>query len=125
MLDTSEDLPDLVSGDPFRLEQVLINLTNNAIKFTKKGYLILKVALEETSDEGYLLSFAMEDTGIGISKEQLSKLFVPFSQADTSMSRRYGGTGLGLVICQHLVQSMGGVLQVDPPLAKAADSIST
>ncbi|WP_204787624.1 response regulator [Paenibacillus oryzisoli] len=116
ILETSEDLPDLVSGDPFRLEQVLINLTNNAIKFTKRGHLRLKVALEEATDEGYLLSFAMEDTGIGISKEQLSKLFVPFSQADTSMTRRYGGTGLGLVICQHLVQSMGGVLQVESTL---------
>lgn len=120
ILETSEDLPDLVRGDPFRLEQVLINLTNNAIKFTKKGYLRLKVALEERSDEGYLLSFAMEDTGIGISKEQLSKLFVPFSQADTSMSRRYGGTGLGLVICQHLVQSMGGVLQVESTLGQGS-----
>ncbi|CAN7224529.1 response regulator [Paenibacillus sp. LjRoot56] len=120
ILETSEDLPDLVSGDPFRLEQVLINLTNNAIKFTKRGYLRLKVALEERFDEGYLLSFAMEDTGIGISKEQLSKLFVPFSQADTSMSRRYGGTGLGLVICQHLVQSMGGVLQVESTLGQGS-----
>ncbi|WP_141692527.1 response regulator [Paenibacillus pectinilyticus] len=120
MLDTSEDLPDLVNGDPFRLEQVLINLTNNAIKFTRNGYLRLKVALEETADETYLVSFAMEDTGIGISKEQLTKLFVPFSQADTSMSRRYGGTGLGLVICQHLVQSMGGVLQVDTVLGQGS-----
>jgi two-component system sensor histidine kinase/response regulator len=120
MLDTSDDLPASVSGDPFRLEQVLINLTNNAIKFTKRGYLRLKVALEETADEGYIVSFAMEDTGIGISKEQLAKLFVPFSQADTSMSRRYGGTGLGLVICQHLVQSMGGVLQVDTVLGEGS-----
>lgn len=120
ILETSEDLPDRVSGDPFRLEQVLINLTNNAIKFTKRGYLRLKVALEERSDEGYLLSFSMEDTGIGISKEQLSKLFVPFSQADTSMSRRYGGTGLGLVICQHLVQSMGGVLQVESTIGQGS-----
>ncbi|WNR44208.1 hybrid sensor histidine kinase/response regulator [Paenibacillus roseipurpureus] len=113
MLDTSDDLPELVSGDPFRIEQVLINLTNNAIKFTKRGHLRIKVALEETSDEGDIILFAIEDTGIGISKEQVAKLFVPFSQADTSTSRRYGGTGLGLVICQHLVQSMGGVLQVD------------
>jgi two-component system sensor histidine kinase/response regulator len=120
ILETSEDLPDRVSGDPFRLEQVLINLTNNAIKFTKRGYLRLKVGLEERSEEGYLLSFAMEDTGIGISKEQLSKLFVPFSQADTSMSRRYGGTGLGLVICQHLVQSMGGVLQVESTIGQGS-----
>ncbi|OPH54775.1 hypothetical protein BC351_30465 [Paenibacillus ferrarius] len=116
MLDTSMDLPDIVSGDPFRLEQVLINLSNNAIKFTQEGYIRLKVQLEEYVEEGVIISFAVEDSGIGISKEQLSQLFLPFSQADTSTSRRYGGTGLGLVISQHLVQSMGGVLQVDTKL---------
>lgn len=116
MLDTSMDLPDIVSGDPFRLEQVLINLSNNAIKFTQDGYIRLKVQLEEYVEEGVIISFAVEDSGIGISKEQLSQLFLPFSQADTSTSRRYGGTGLGLVISQHLVQSMGGVLQVDTKL---------
>ena len=98
------DLPDIVSGDPFRLEQVLINLSNNAIKFTQDGYIRLKVQLEEYVEEGVIISFAVEDSGIGISKEQLSQLFLPFSQADTSTSRRYGGTGLGLVISQHLVQ---------------------
>ena len=71
-------------------------------------------------DEGVVVSFVMEDSGIGISKEQLSQLFLPFSQADTSISRRYGGTGLGLVICQHLVQSMGGVLQVDTVLGEGS-----
>ncbi|GGA12739.1 hypothetical protein GCM10008018_67200 [Paenibacillus marchantiophytorum] len=113
ILDTSMDLPDIVSGDSFRLEQVLINLLNNAIKFTKYGYIRLKVQLAEHVDEGVIISFSMEDSGIGISKEQLSHLFLPFSQADTSTSRRYGGSGLGLVISQHLVQSMGGVLQVE------------
>jgi two-component system sensor histidine kinase/response regulator len=116
LLDTSEDLPDIVSGDSFRLEQVLINLSNNAIKFTEQGHIRLQVQLEEYAEEGVILSFAVEDTGIGISKEQLSQLFLPFSQADTSTSRRYGGTGLGLVICQHLVQSMGGVLRVETTL---------
>ncbi|MCY9661251.1 response regulator [Paenibacillus chondroitinus] len=116
LLDTSEDLPDIVSGDSFRLEQVLINLSNNAIKFTEQGHIRLQVQLEEYAEEGIIISFAVEDTGIGISKEQLSQLFLPFSQADTSTSRRYGGTGLGLVICQHLVQSMGGVLRVETTL---------
>ena len=120
MLDTPADLPDIVSGDSFRLEQVLINLSNNAIKFTKQGYIRLKVRLEKYVDEGVVVSFTMEDSGIGISKEQLSQLFLPFSQADTSISRRYGGTGLGLVICQHLVQSMGGVLQVDTVLGEGS-----
>ncbi|KRF44096.1 response regulator [Paenibacillus sp. Soil787] len=120
MLDTPADLPDIVSGDSFRLEQVLINLSNNAIKFTKQGYIRLKVRVERYVDEGVVVSFAMEDSGIGISKEQLSQLFVPFSQADTSISRRYGGTGLGLVICQHLVHSMGGVLQVDTVLGEGS-----
>ncbi|WP_261302995.1 response regulator [Paenibacillus andongensis] len=120
MLDTPADLPDIVSGDSFRLEQVLINLTNNAIKFTKQGYIRLKVRVEKYVDEGVVISFAMEDSGIGISKEQLSQLFLPFSQADTSISRRYGGTGLGLVICQHLVQSMGGVLQLDTVLGEGS-----
>lgn len=120
MLDTPADLPDIVSGDSFRLEQVLINLSNNAIKFTKQGYIRLIVRLEKYVDEGVVVSFTMEDSGIGISKEQLSQLFLPFSQADTSISRRYGGTGLGLVICQHLVQSMGGVLQVDTVLGEGS-----
>lgn len=113
VLDTSADMPDLVSGDSFRLEQVLINLMNNAIKFTERGHIRLQVQLEEYLEEGVVISFAVEDTGIGISEEQLAKLFRPFSQADTSTSRKYGGTGLGLVICQHLVQSMGGVLRVE------------
>lgn len=120
LLDTSEDLPDIVSGDSFRLEQVLINLSNNAIKFTEHGHIRIQVKLEEYAEEGVIISFAVEDTGIGISKEQLSQLFLPFSQADTSTSRRYGGTGLGLVICQHLVQSMGGVLQVETVLGEGS-----
>ncbi|MFD0697750.1 response regulator [Paenibacillus sp. GCM10027628] len=113
IIDTSDDLPLLVNGDPFRLEQVLINLANNAIKFTENGYVRISVRLEAYIDEHVLLSFSIEDTGIGITKEQLAKLFSPFMQADSSTSRKYGGTGLGLVICQHLIQSMGGILKVE------------
>ncbi|MGG1550267.1 ATP-binding protein [Paenibacillus ferrarius] len=113
LFDTPVNLSAPVSGDPFRLEQVLTNLANNAVKFTEKGHLRLRVSLEEELPEGYIVRFAMEDTGIGIAKEELARLFMPFSQADTSTSRKYGGTGLGLVISQHLVQSMGGMLQVE------------
>ncbi|MFC5449617.1 response regulator [Paenibacillus aestuarii] len=113
IIDTSEDLPMYVNGDPFRLEQVLINLANNAIKFTENGNISIKVGLEAYVEDNVLLSFSIEDTGIGIAKDQLVKLFSPFTQADSSTSRKYGGTGLGLVICQHLIQSMGGILKVE------------
>ncbi|MEW9699773.1 response regulator [Paenibacillus sp. SI8] len=113
IIESSVELPYLVNGDPFRLEQVLINLANNAIKFTEHGYIRISVGLEAVMDEHDLISFSVEDTGIGISREQLTKLFSPFTQADSSTSRKYGGTGLGLVICQHLIQSMGGVLKVE------------
>jgi|GEM_PF-709271 len=113
IIDTSEDLPMYVNGDPFRLEQVLINLANNAIKFTESGHISIKVGLEAYVEDNVLLSFSIEDTGIGIAKDQLVKLFSPFTQADSSTSRKYGGTGLGLVICQHLIQSMGGILKVE------------
>nr|WP_240344333.1 response regulator [Paenibacillus sp. SYP-B3998] len=113
IIETSDDLPHFVNGDAFRLEQVLINLANNAIKFTEHGYIRICVGLEAYMEEHVLISFAIEDTGIGLSREQLSKLFSPFTQADSSTSRKYGGTGLGLVICQHLIQSMGGILKVD------------
>ncbi|WP_232016080.1 response regulator [Paenibacillus baekrokdamisoli] len=120
IIDTSADLPVVVNGDPFRLEQVLINLTNNAIKFTENGHVLIKVRLEEYVDDHLLVSFSIEDTGIGISEEQLSKLFMPFAQADISTSRIYGGSGLGLVICQHLVESMGGMLEVESILGKGS-----
>ncbi len=95
-------------GDALRLGQVLINLCDNAIKFTEQGEIVLSTELLEQSNSQVTLQFSVRDTGIGMSKEQIDKLFLPFSQADTSTTRKYGGTGLGLVICKRLVEMMGG-----------------
>lgn len=105
-------------GDPTRLRQILINLLNNAIKFTEEGEIRLSIHKQIPTDnryneQHYHLQFVISDTGIGISPEQQEKLFKPFSQADSSISRQYGGSGLGLAICQKLVQNMGGSLTLE------------
>lgn len=111
------DIPRFVRGDPVRLRQVLLNLTGNAIKFTGEGSVTL--TLKQTNSDGAQrqgwnrLYFGIRDTGIGISKEAQANLFNPFSQADTSISRKYGGSGLGLVICQRLIEAMGGKIGID------------
>lgn len=109
-------VPDALRGDPTRITQILLNLLNNAIKFTAEGSVSLNVHLLEnaaTADDGtVLLEFTVTDTGIGLTDEQKARLFQPFSQADTSTTRRYGGTGLGLAICRQLVQLMGGEIEV-------------
>ena len=106
------DLPRHLIGDPLRLGQVLTNLVSNAIKFTERGE--ITVTAELLSDAGPVdLRFAVADTGIGLTAEQTGKLFQAFSQADSSTSRRFGGTGLGLTISKHLVESMGGAIGVD------------
>lgn len=113
----SPDLPRFVRGDPVRLRQVLLNLTGNAIKFTGEGSVTL--TLKTTNIDGAQrqgwnrMYFGIRDTGIGISKEAQANLFNPFSQADTSISRKYGGSGLGLVICQRLIEAMGGKIAID------------
>jgi len=104
--------PTLVEGDPARLRQVLINLVSNAIKFTDQGRVEVKVEQERFDTSGAHLRFSVSDTGIGISPETQADLFQPFKQADSSTSRRYGGTGLGLVICRKLVELMGGQIGV-------------
>ena len=106
-------LPVALQGDPLRLGQVLLNLGNNAIKFTERGEIVVKVEELERNDAGVLLRFEVRDTGIGITAEQQRRLFQPFSQADSSTSRRYGGTGLGLVISSHLVRMMGGQIGLE------------
>lgn len=107
------DVPSQIIGDSLRLRQILMNLVNNAIKFTKKGEVFLKVSVMEViDDETYNLSFDVKDTGIGIPQDKMDRLFKSFSQVDSSTTRRYGGTGLGLVICEKLVSLMGGSMSV-------------
>jgi signal transduction histidine kinase/ligand-binding sensor domain-containing protein/DNA-binding response OmpR family regulator/HPt (histidine-containing phosphotransfer) domain-containing protein len=106
-------LPTALVGDPSRLGQVLLNLSNNAVKFTERGE--VTVAVTEIAREGQrvTLRFEVRDTGIGLAPEARARLFQPFTQADASTSRRYGGTGLGLAICRHLVERMGGEIGAD------------
>jgi len=99
-------------GDPLRLQQILLNLVSNAIKFTRHGSVVLSIQLQDEAAEGALVSFSVRDTGIGIAPEAIDKIFNPFEQADGSMTRKFGGTGLGLPICQRLVRLMGGEVEV-------------
>ena len=109
--------PDLAArrfrGDPLRLKQVLINLVGNAVKFTPQGSVSLRAAVLDEGDAGVTLRFEITDTGIGIAPEVRPRLFMPFEQADSSMARRYGGTGLGLALSQRLVAMMSGQIDVD------------
>ncbi len=107
------DVPDAVVGDPFRLRQILINLAGNAVKFTERGEVVLGAHAESIGGEGATLHFTVRDTGIGIPPDKLERVFAPFEQADGSMTRRYGGTGLGLTISARLVRMMGGRVWVE------------
>src|SRR4030042_1714807 len=104
------DVPRHFIGDSGRIRQVLINLVNNAIKFTREGHVLIDVRGEEQMNEEVLLRITVEDTGIGISSDTLDSLFKPFVQADASTTRRYGGTGLGLALSKRLVEMMGGTI---------------
>ncbi len=103
-------VPQELHGDPNRLQQVLVNLVSNAVKFTEHGGVAVSVTLEEEVDRLATLRFAVSDTGIGIPADQQVRLFAPFSQADASTTRRFGGTGLGLAICKQIVEMMGGAI---------------
>ena len=104
----SPDVPRQLVGDPLRIGQILINFGSNAVKFTERGEVVITVDVPERSDYDVLLRIAVRDTGIGMTKEQQARLFGSFQQADASTARRYGGTGLGLVISQRLAALMGG-----------------
>ena len=110
-------VPTALRGDPGRLRQVLANLVGNAIKFTERGEVVVTVSLAKEADSGNsgdtLVTFEVADTGIGLTSEQRSKLFQPFTQADSSTTRKFGGTGLGLAICKQLAELMGGQIGVD------------
>jgi len=113
-------MPILLSGDPIRLRQILINLVNNAIKFTIEGEVVISVRMIEEKENEVRLKFSVSDTGIGIPKNKLHRLFHAFSQADSSTTRKHGGTGLGLVICKQLVEQMNGDIGVETEEGKGS-----
>jgi PAS domain S-box-containing protein len=106
-------IPQFLLGDPHRLGQILTNLVNNSVKFTERGEIVVSAALLQQTGEKCQLKFSVSDTGIGMSKEQSAKLFQPFTQADMSTTRKYGGTGLGLTVSRRLVELMGGQIWLD------------
>jgi signal transduction histidine kinase/CheY-like chemotaxis protein/HAMP domain-containing protein len=116
-----DDMPEVLVGDDQRLMQVIMNLLSNAVKFTAEhGQINLDVKLERAQSDFCTLRVAVTDNGIGISEEQQERLFLPFEQAEASTSRRFGGTGLGLVICKSIVEMMGGRIWVDSELGEGA-----
>jgi PAS domain S-box-containing protein len=112
LTEVAPDVPAQLYGDSMRLEQVLLNFLANAIKFTSKGSIMTRASVVDEVDDAVMLRIEVEDKGIGLSLEQEANLFKPFSQADASITRKYGGTGLGLVICKHLAGLMGGEVGV-------------
>ncbi len=113
LFSAAPDLPTRLVGDPSRLRQVLVNLGGNAIKFTDRGEVVISMDIESQDADHVVLHVCVKDTGVGMNEEELSRLFQPFIQADSSTTRRFGGTGLGLVICKQLVERMAGRLWVE------------
>lgn len=105
---TAIDVPKTVLGDPLRVKQILHNLVVNAVKFTEQGYVLIRTNIEQETDKSYVIRIAVTDTGIGISPQEQTNLFTAYNQADISITRRYGGSGLGLVICNKLAEQMQG-----------------
>lgn len=120
ILNIAEDVPVSFKGDSLRLGQVLTNIIGNAIKFTNEGEICINIKLLKNGGSNALLQFSVSDNGIGMTEEQVSNLFQPFNQAETSTTRIYGGTGLGLSICKNLVQLMGGEIWVESEKGKGS-----
>jgi len=112
LFDVGPHVPRRLVGDPLRVGQILTNLVSNAVKFTESGEVQVKVLVGETYGEQVKIEFSVRDTGIGMTPEQAARMFQPFTQADGSITRKYGGTGLGLTICKRLVEMMGGSIWV-------------
>jgi two-component system, sensor histidine kinase and response regulator len=121
LFETAKDLPQKLIGDPLRIQQILINLSSNAVKFTQTGEIVIRVEKISQTGENITLKFSVIDTGIGISEEQINKLFQSFTQADGSITRKYGGTGLGLAICKHLIEMMKGKIWVESEIGKGSN----
>jgi len=119
-VDYVSPLPDTIRTDPNRLKQILLNLLGNAIKYTEQGGVRITVRYKRPDESGDLMLFEVADTGIGISQEKLAEIFEPFSQADMSLTRRFGGTGLGLTISQQLARMLGGHIHVHSDLSKGS-----
>ena len=120
-----ENVPNFLRSDPGRLRQILTNITGNALKFTDKGYISIKVTLIEENETHACLNFTIMDTGIGISKENQHKLFKSFSQTDSSINRKFGGTGLGLVISKQLIEMMDGNISVKSEKGQGTEFLFT
>ena len=120
IVDIDDEVPQYVLSDEIRLKQILLNLVSNAIKFTKEGYVKIKVAYSNPASFRPLFIFSIIDTGIGVSEQNKNRIFNSFTQADASITREYGGTGLGLAISKELVEKMGGTLQLDSTLYKGS-----
>ncbi|MDM8538666.1 ATP-binding protein, partial [Desulfobacterales bacterium HSG17] len=117
---TDKSIPKILSGDPLRLKQILINLTDNALKFTEKGRIDIRAESFKKTDDKVIILFSVKDTGIGFSHEKLEMLFDPFTQADGSVTRRFGGTGLGLSICRRLAEMMNGQISAQSEPGKGS-----
>ena len=120
IFDIEPSVSNYFRGDPLRLGQILINFCNNAVKFTEKGEVVVKAEVLEDSKDSQLILFSVSDTGIGLTQEQIGRLFQAFQQADVSTTRKYGGTGLGLAISKRLAELMGGTIEVTSELGKGS-----
>jgi signal transduction histidine kinase/CheY-like chemotaxis protein len=120
IFDIAPAVPTQLKGDPLRLGQILINFCNNAVKFTERGEIVVSARIQQKDEEGQLIYFAVRDTGIGLTKEQMGRLFQAFEQADASTTRQHGGTGLGLAISKRLAQLMGGDVGVESDEGKGS-----